>query len=823
MHLSAVHLRFYKSFNYDYLRKNDPQALPKPWEKIGEAWYPFVRLALDRHITTVVGANESGKSHLLSAIEKGLSAKDVPRGDFCRYSGFFTVEKGSQRSPDFGFELTDFSTTERAGIAALLGQQLPEDCSAIFLLRENSKEFKLWPLTPSGPSTPFTIPPDKQPTLLALLPLPFRIDAAVGLPSSVPLGWLCGETSDPWERELRSRAIDFVQKHRTELGDAKVLREKADPLVSEFTKVLSPQEEKIIRESMERTRKEHELARDLLFRVARIDESSIKDLRAAIRRGDDGLVNGLTHQINDRLARALNFPRWWVQDRDFQLVASAREEDLVFTIRDRTGTDYSFHERSSGLKYFLSYYIRYLAHLPAEGRHQVLLMDEPDAFLSSEGQQDLLKIFAAFAFPADSRPPVQVVYVTHSPFLIDKNHGERIRVLQKGSRDEGTRVVGEVSRNHYEPLRSAFGAYVGETTFIGNCNVMLEGLSDQILIAGAITALLKRHGPSDSRLDLNRVTLVPAGSASHVPYMVFLARGRDQERPAIVVLVDGDEEGQNALKDLQRGGPRRRGLLPNKYATTVADAAKEVGVQMPEGKVAIELEDLIPPRLALAAAQVYATSLMPEAASKIATLSEEVLLSQWTDARTLMDALGAAGKSAGENCRFDKVGFARCVIEVIERLGREETAAPSSMADVQVYLGNMDVLCKRLRRMQREAEQELFAERVFDRVGRTVDGFLADHPHAIARDELAFFVEDLRRVLDDSDESDRLRVALNSIEREHELRSGSTEPLRDIDKLKTKLGSLRYDGRIARSDTFSAGEHGQREEVNPKEVAPPHT
>jgi predicted ATP-binding protein involved in virulence len=68
-------------------------------------------------------------------------------------------------------------------------------------------------------------------------------------------------------------------------------------------------------------------------------------------------------------------------------------------------------------------------------------MDEPDAHLSSEGQQDLLKIFDAFARPVDGRKPVQVVYVTHSPFLIDKNYAERIRVLEKGVSEEGTRVV----------------------------------------------------------------------------------------------------------------------------------------------------------------------------------------------------------------------------------------------------------------------------------------------------------------------------------------------------------------------------------------------
>ena len=173
--------------------------------------------------------------------------------------------------------------------------------------------------------------------------------------------------------------------------------------------------------------------------------------------------------------------------------------DLVFTIRDRTGTEYSFNERSGGLKFFLSYFVQYLAHEPpASGAQEILLMDKPDAYLSSQGQQDLLRIFDGFVDPADDRRPCQVVYVTHSPFLINKNHSERIRVLEKGDGDEGTHVIRDVGRNHYEPLRSAPGAFVGETTFIGNCNLMLEGLSDQILFAGE-SSRLRRVGAAKLR------------------------------------------------------------------------------------------------------------------------------------------------------------------------------------------------------------------------------------------------------------------------------------------------------------------------------------
>ena len=93
MRIKTLYIRFYKSFNFDYLRKVHPEAKFDTWDMIDGAPYPFVRIALDSTVTTVVGANESGKSHLLTAIEKGLTGENIEREDFCRYSQFFTVEQ----------------------------------------------------------------------------------------------------------------------------------------------------------------------------------------------------------------------------------------------------------------------------------------------------------------------------------------------------------------------------------------------------------------------------------------------------------------------------------------------------------------------------------------------------------------------------------------------------------------------------------------------------------------------------------------------------------------------------------------------------------
>src|SRR6478736_2775240 len=122
MLLSAVLVRFYRSFNFDYLQKfmRSDTSIER-WETVGDEFYPYVTIPIEPAITTVVGANESGKTHLLTAIEKGLTGQGLGRRDFCRNSKFFSVEAGQLRWPDIGFEWTGITQTERQGVEKATG------------------------------------------------------------------------------------------------------------------------------------------------------------------------------------------------------------------------------------------------------------------------------------------------------------------------------------------------------------------------------------------------------------------------------------------------------------------------------------------------------------------------------------------------------------------------------------------------------------------------------------------------------------------------------------------------------------------------------
>lgn len=784
MLLKTIYVRFYKSFNFDYLRKSHPKSEPQPWEQTAkDHWYPYVRVPVEPGITTVVGANESGKSQLLSAIKCVLTGEGIDPADFCRYSQFFAIDD-ELPLPDFGAEFDSLSEADRAAVAAACGLDTPRDFEAFLLFRLGDGTDTVYLRTEGGLSRESLT--DKS-VLEAVLPRAFEIDAQVPLPESVPVSYLAtGALPLDRTRSERRRMWGSLLDNLNWFASQDTVTQQAAAIADFFHNR---------EEADEQRERELRLAEDLLIKVAGVNRAAFAQLQQAVARSEEGYANGLVEKINDELTTALNFPKWWSQDRDFRLLVTLRDEDLVFTIRDRTGTEYSFNERSGGLKFFLSYFVQYLAHDPPLGIQEVLLMDEPDAYLSSQGQQDLLRIFDAFAHPEDDRPACQAVYVTHSPFLVDKNHGERIRVLEKGEGDEGTRVVRDAARNHYEPLRSAFGDFVGETTFISNCNLMLEGPSDQIIVAGMSAYLRKNGTPKTENLDLNDITLVPTGSASQAPYMVYLARGRDVERPAVIVLLDSDQAGDHAKSAIAKG-PLGKPLLRDELVLQIGQLpADEIKTDNPDG--AREIEDLVGSELGLAAAKAYvADYLGQEHAASVAHVTASDL--DFQNFPGTLSAIEAALMAVlGDSFHLDKVGFARSVTALMD--DRSDDGDVNSEIR-EAVAANFRLLFRRLAHMQRLATRDYRTEKMGSRIRRAKHSFLLDHPGGATREDANLLLEEIDTVLDKSLDSEELRLEMRRLAERFDLDHDITESVEKYEDFKDALTTLAYQARLDSQD-----------------------
>ncbi|WP_449279171.1 ATP-dependent nuclease [Leucobacter sp. GX0328] len=774
MKIKTLYIRFYKSFNYDYLRKGHSKAVPDEWDLLPESglFYPFVRVPIESTITTVVGANESGKSQLLGAIKCLLTGENIEPRDFCRYSQFFTVG-GEMKKPEFGGEFCDLSEEQVAAVRSIASLDESIEIETFHFFRMNTGAVIF---VRNG--TDWTEVKVKASEIKSLdLPVYFLIDAKTPLPDSVPLSYLTASDKAKKARPRR-KMLSWIENMITnpDWFGSKEAIDKATPQLIEgyaaFNSVDNSDDEHLM--------KRLELAEKLLVQVAGIGKDAFEQLQTAVR-NHDGYANGIVNKMNEDLAKALNFPKWWSQDAEFSLTLTLRDFDLVFTVRDRTGSEYAFSERSGGMSYFLSYFVQYLSHVPTEGQ-EILLMDEPDAYLSMLGQQDLLRIFDSFAEPEDqSVQSIQVVYVTHSPFLIDKNHSERIRVLEKGDGEEGTRLVANAGRNHYEPLRSAFGAFVAETTFISNCNLMLEGQADQVLLAG-ISSLARRSESTGPTLNLNNLSLVPSGSAEHIPYMVYLARGRDVDTPAIIVLLDGDGEADGIREELKKGY-RDKKYVDDEFVIQSSDiGVSDVTVATDAVR---EIEDLIPLELVVMAIRHYASEVLPpEDADKVATTVTAVPV---VAGQKVFKAAEAACRAAGTELRLDKVGFARAVLYCLEHKADQELTA--------ITVANFEQLFARIDKAQRQAVRSNSRERVRRTLTRHKDAFLRDHQVSALRRDAESLFEDIEHQLTEvTDETERVRRDMRLIRRDFDLATEPGQIIENYDAFKERLQALPYGG-----------------------------
>lgn len=775
MRIRTLYVRFYRSFNFDFVRKANPKAQRVVWEEVDAAWFPFIRVPLDPVITAIVGANESGKSHLIGAIKAALAGTGFDHRDFCRYSELFSAEEGKRRVPDFGLDLEldseDREALRDAGI---------DDQSITFLrLSEGINQVI------GSDGEPRTLSGNQLAALESRLPRAFELDTGVAIPKSVSFETLTArETTALSDRRQRMAVVEALRG----LTDAEAIRTGADHLAG----LLSPQThgdaEAELREAS------NALARTLLVDIAHIAPDAFADLEKAVQAEEEGSASALIDSMNRSIGTHLNISRWWSQDEEFELRVDVREHEVVFLVRDKTGISYSFDERSTGLRYFLGYYVQLKAHEGEKNLPEVLLMDEPDAFLSNVGQQDLLRLFESFARPEHPPREDQVVYVTHSPFLINKNAAHRLRVLDKGSDEEGTRVVRDASHNHYEPIRSSVGGFVAETAFVGGSNLFVEGLSDQVLLA-ATTALLRSRGRAPGLLpDLNVVTIVPCGSASHVPYMAYLARGRDELKPPCVALFDGDDEGRRAVKRLERSEIDGRPIINPQYILDLGEWAERAALKTTAGVEIRELEDLIPRSLMLAAARAYAQRFMnlDDAASgalKSAAIGEAVHAAGGRSWKGLEDAFAATFDDA----QIDKVGFARELADLLERSRREGT----SPHGITALVHNFGALLRELAERMADAERAEVLRRRNRQVKQLARGFERDHPHGARRDQADQVLRAIERSLEDSPEDDRIRLRATEMRRHFGLKLEDTAPLVEHERFLEELRNLAHQPRVA--------------------------
>ncbi|WP_175413331.1 ATP-dependent nuclease [Methanosarcina mazei] len=262
------------------------------------------------------------------------------------------------------------------------------------------------------------------------------------------------------------------------------------------------------------------------------DLSLISNFNLNLVRSEDHAVQ-LQHreQINIEIKNA--YRQYWTQDAA-NLHIDWNENTLFFYIKE--GQKYFKPEmRSKGRQWHLAFYIKVTAR-SVENRSNILLIDEPGLYLHPKAQKDILKKLE------DSAKDTQIIFTTHSPYLIDVDKLQRIRLV---SRDKsGTKISNKINTNAKNetltPIITAIGMDLSTgLNFVKNNNVLVEGISDYYYLS-AFKEILGFNFEDD-------VHFIPCAGADKFRILIPLIIGWDLKS---CVVLDNDQKGRETKKYL---------------------------------------------------------------------------------------------------------------------------------------------------------------------------------------------------------------------------------------------------------------------------------
>lgn len=218
-----------------------------------------------------------------------------------------------------------------------------------------------------------------------------------------------------------------------------------------------------------------------------------------------------------------------------------------------------FDDRSTGFVWFFSFLVLF-SQVKKQHGNVIILLDEPGLSLHGRAQGDLLRYFRE-----KLEPKHQVIYTTHSPFMVQPDKLTSVRTVEdvveypdKGKPiAHGTKVSDKVLSTDADttfPLQGALGYEITQTLFVGKHTLLVEGPGD-VLMLQAASGKLKELG----RIGLDeRWILCPVGGIGKVTPFVGLFGSNDLD---VAVLADFALNEKDNLERLRASEILERGRV----------------------------------------------------------------------------------------------------------------------------------------------------------------------------------------------------------------------------------------------------------------------
>lgn len=307
-----------------------------------------------------------------------------------------------------------------------------------------------------------------------------------------------------------------------------------------------------------------------LINLARLDHRKLVETKntTELKNKLQGAGNHLTNRI----------VKYWSQNRHIQMLFDVRDAKPEDPEGMRSGINVwgevydtvhwastPLRTRSRGFVWFFSF-LAWYEDIKRQKQNVILLLDEPGLSLHGRAQADLLRYFE------EELSAHQLIYTTHSPFMIDPTKFERVRIVQDLGIDakeplpkeqDGTKVLTNVfdaTNDSLFPLQGALGYEIQQTLFIGPNSLVVEGPADMLYLR-AVSAELEREGREGLS---EKWVITPTGGSGKVP--TFVALLAPQKGMNVATLLDIQNSDRVQIEDLYK-----KKLLTKKQVTTYGD------------------------------------------------------------------------------------------------------------------------------------------------------------------------------------------------------------------------------------------------------------
>lgn len=214
---------------------------------------------------------------------------------------------------------------------------------------------------------------------------------------------------------------------------------------------------------------------------------------------------------------------------------------LNFLIKTN-GVYLDYSERSNGLKWYTNIFIQLLFNSKSKFSNNIILLDEPGVFLHPLAQKELASLLNDLSSKGN-----QIIYTTHSPFMVNYNEFHNIRAIEKD--DNGFSLIhnkitefprkSKTKTETITPLINAIGYNMSLALGpnYSNKNIIVEGITDYFYL----NSYILQKGITD-------YNIIASVGANNIPAISSILYGWGCD---FVVLLDQDTKGRSVYDKIK--------------------------------------------------------------------------------------------------------------------------------------------------------------------------------------------------------------------------------------------------------------------------------